>query len=87
MECLEEYLQSVAREIEDDCPSVGIRVRKAYDPATCILGVAKELKSDLIALATRGKGRLHRFLLGSVADEVFRKSPLPVLLKRPPISA
>lgn len=86
-EWVEEYLQSVARDIEDDCPSVRIQVERAREPATGILRVAKELQSDLIALATEGRGRLHRVLLGSVADEVLRKSPLPVLLRRPPISA
>ena len=87
MERMEEYLYSVAREIEGDCRSVEIHIRKAYDPAAGILDTAKELNSDLIALATEGQGRLRRFLLGSVADEVFRRSPLPVLLKRPPILA
>jgi nucleotide-binding universal stress UspA family protein len=84
---LEGYLQSVARRIEDDCPSVRIEVRKAREPATGILRVAKELQSDLIALATEGRGCLHRVLLGSVAEEVLRKSPLPVLLRRPPIQS
>jgi nucleotide-binding universal stress UspA family protein len=84
---LEGYLQSVARKIEDDCPSVRLEVRKAREPATGILRAAKELQSDLIALATEGRGCLHRVLLGSVVEEVLRKSPVPVLLKRPPIQS
>lgn len=87
IEWLEGYLQSVARKLEDDCPSVRIEVRKAREPSTGILRVARELQSDLIALATEGRGRLHRVLLGSVADEVLQKSPLPVLLRRPSIAA
>jgi nucleotide-binding universal stress UspA family protein len=87
IEWMEVYLQSVAREIEEDCPSLRILVREAPNAATGILRVAEELQSDLIALATEGRGRLNRVLLGSVADEVFRKSPLPVLLKRPSIAA
>ncbi len=81
------YLQSMARKLEDDCPSVRIQVRWACAPATAILRAAKELRTDLIALGTEGHGRLHRFQLGSVADEVLRNSPLPVLLRRPPIPA
>ena len=84
-EWMEGYLRSVARGIEDDCPSVRILVKEERKPATGILSVAEALESDLIVLATEGRGRLNRVLLGSVADEVFRKSPLPVLLKRPPI--
>ena len=87
MDRMEGYLQSVARKLEDDCPSVRIQVRQAHGRATGILRVAQELEADLIALATEGHGRLHRFLLGSVADDVLRNSPLPVLLKRPPIPA
>jgi nucleotide-binding universal stress UspA family protein len=87
MEWLEGYLQSVAREIKEDCPSVRLEVRKAREPATGILRAAKELQSDLIALATEGRGCLHRVLLGSVVEEVLRKSPVPVLLKRPPIQS
>jgi nucleotide-binding universal stress UspA family protein len=81
---MEEYLQSVARKLEDDCASVRTQVKRARGTAAGILSVAEELQTDLIALGTEGHGRLHRVLLGSVADEVLRKSPLPVLLRRPP---
>jgi nucleotide-binding universal stress UspA family protein len=87
LDSMEEYLQSVARKLEDDCPSVRIQVRRARGAADGILHAAQELQTDLIALGTEGHGQLHRFLVGSVADEVLRNSPLPVLLKRPPISA
>ena len=82
-----EYLRSMARKLEEDCPSVRIQVRWARAPATAILRAAQELQTDLIALGTEGHGHLHRFRLGSVADEVLRNSPLPVLLRRPPIPA
>ncbi len=81
---MEEYLQSVARKLEGDCASVRIQVKQARGTAAGILSVAEELQTDLIALGTEGHGRFHRVLLGSVADEVLRKSPLPVLLRRPP---
>jgi nucleotide-binding universal stress UspA family protein len=87
VDSMEEYLQSVARKLEDDCPSVRIEVRRALGVANGILRAAEEWQADLIALGTEGHGRVHRVLLGSVADDVLRNSPLPVLLKRPPISA
>ena len=40
-------------------------------------------KSDLIVMTTHGRGPLGRFWLGSVADELVRESPVPVLLIRP----
>jgi len=51
--------------------------------ASVILDVAAEEKSTLIALATHGRGGLKRLLLGSVAESVIRKAPIPVLAVRP----
>jgi nucleotide-binding universal stress UspA family protein len=84
---VEEYLQSVAQSLKDDCPSVRIQIRRASRPASGIGRAAQELRADLIALGTGGHGRLRRFLLGGVVDEVLRNSPLPVLLRRSPILA
>jgi nucleotide-binding universal stress UspA family protein len=37
---------------------------------------------DVIVMATHGRGGLRRWLLGSVAEEVVRHAPVPVLLIR-----
>ena len=37
---------------------------------------------DVIVMATHGRGGIRRWLLGSVAEEVVRHSPVPVLLVR-----
>lgn len=39
-------------------------------------------KADLIVIGTHGRSGLNRLLLGSVAEEVVRGTPLPVLLVR-----
>jgi len=39
--------------------------------------------ADLVVMATHGRGPLGRFWLGSVADEMLRLSPVPLLLVRP----
>ena len=49
-------------------------------PALCSL--ADETTADTIVLGTRGRGRLKRALLGSVADYVVRNAPCPVLVTR-----
>ena len=44
--------------------------------------VAQELQEediDLIIVGTRGRTGAEKFLLGSVAEEIFRRSPVPVL--------
>lgn len=39
-------------------------------------------KADLIIIGTHGRSGLSRLLLGSVAEDVLRKAPVPVLLVR-----
>jgi nucleotide-binding universal stress UspA family protein len=53
-------------------------------PAPAILETAREERATLIALSTHGRSGLSRFMLGSVAEEVLRTSPVPVLVFRPP---
>jgi nucleotide-binding universal stress UspA family protein len=47
-----------------------------------IVGHAKQLKADLIAMTTHGRSGLTRTIMGSVADEVVHTAPCPVLLVR-----
>ena len=53
-------------------------------PAARIVDHAVQGKYDLILMGSRGKKGLKRFLLGSVAEEVLRHSPVPVLVAHPP---
>ncbi len=39
--------------------------------------------TDLVVMTTHGRGRLSRFWLGSVADELVRRLSMPLLLVRP----
>jgi nucleotide-binding universal stress UspA family protein len=50
------------------------------DPVEEILRAALELRCDLIAMATRHRGRFARPEPGSVAEEILWQSRLPVLL-------
>jgi nucleotide-binding universal stress UspA family protein len=48
-----------------------------------ILQRVQDGKADLIVMTTHGRGSLGRFFLGSVADELIRKTEVPALLVRP----
>src|ERR1019366_2867910 len=51
--------------------------------ADSILERAHTGNADLIVMTTRGRGVVSRFALGSVADELLRRAPIPILLTRP----
>ena len=64
----------------------GVKARsvvQAGQPAERIIEYAKEKDVDLIALSTHGRSGMGRWLFGSVADKVVRRSEKPVLLVRP----
>ena len=76
-------LERTAQDLEADGIDVDWRVIEDTTPATGIVRQAAHRTVDLIAMATHGRTGLGRILTGSVATEVFRKSPLPVLTVRP----
>jgi len=53
------------------------------DVAESILDFARERDIDVIVVGTHGRGGLGRALMGSVAERVFRQSPVPVLTLGP----
>ena len=48
-----------------------------------ILGLAEEIGAGVIVMGSRGRGRLRRFLLGSVSGSVVRRALCSVLVVRP----
>jgi universal stress protein A len=48
-----------------------------------VLRAARRFRCDLIVLATHGRTGLKHVLLGSVAENVVRRAPCPVLIVRP----
>jgi len=64
----------------------GAKVRYTLEegsPAVTILDYCSQHGIDLIAIATHGRSGLSRTLAGSVADEVIRRSHIPILVIRP----
>jgi nucleotide-binding universal stress UspA family protein len=48
-----------------------------------IAAAAKQVKADLIIMATHGRTGVTHLLMGSVAERVVRSAPCPVLIVRP----
>jgi nucleotide-binding universal stress UspA family protein len=57
------------------------------DPVAQILGEAEAFGADLIVVGTAGRSGIGRVLLGSVAERVFGRATVPVMLVRPSTAA
>lgn len=64
-----------------DVPHEGV-VRYG-EPWDILGGVVSQNKIDLIVTGTRGKRGVQKLIMGSVAEEILRLSPVPVLTVRP----
>jgi len=79
----EEYLARVRQDLEQLQPS-DRQVRCEHrleegEPAEEILRVAAETGTSLIVMGTHGQSGLGHLLMGSVAEQIVRKAPCPVL--------
>jgi nucleotide-binding universal stress UspA family protein len=54
------------------------------DPVEAILRTAAARACDLIVMGSHGRGGLKRWLMGSIAEQVVRKAPCPVLVVKAP---
>lgn len=52
------------------------------DPRDVILEAAKSTNADLIVMGTHGRRGLSRLVMGSVAEDIVRNAPCPVLTVR-----
>jgi universal stress protein A len=59
-------------------------VKAGGSPAFVIADYAKEAKIDLVVIGTHGRGMMEHLLIGSVAEQVVRIAPCPVLTVRSP---
>ena len=77
------YLGRIAKAME----AKGIKVSTEVlfgDPAEEIIIYAKHPGCDVIVISSHGRSGISRWTHGSVADRVFRGSPVPVLMVKAP---
>jgi nucleotide-binding universal stress UspA family protein len=84
----DDYLERLEEDLHRlRAPDPNVHVEHLFregDPVTEILAVATQTSADLIVLGTHGRTGLGRLLMGSVAEQVVRKAPCPVLTVRTP---
>lgn len=73
------------RRIQSPDPAVAVEHQLVEgDPAEAIVRAARETGCDMIVLGMHGRTGLERLLMGSVAEQVVRKAPCPVLTVKAP---
>jgi nucleotide-binding universal stress UspA family protein len=78
-------LRNQLQQLESENPEVQMEHRLVQGYAIEeILRAAVETKCDLIMMGTHGRTRLGRLLMGSVAEQIVRRAPCPVLTVKMP---
>jgi universal stress protein A len=84
---LEEQMRGYLGRSVDRLQTRGVTVTArvvAGEPADAITQVAHDIGADLIVMATHGHSEVRHLFIGSVTEDVIRRSETPVLLVQPP---
>jgi nucleotide-binding universal stress UspA family protein len=84
----EEAAESEMQRIESQLAGVAhdTTVKRGFDLWPTLEGAILEQKPDLIVLGTHGRTGAQEFIMGSVAEEIFRRSRVPVLTIGPAVN-
>ena len=82
LEGAEKALDRVCEEQLQSCPNFQRRIVSG-DPAMEILKTIETEDIDLVVMGTHGRKGLEHILMGSVAGNVVKKSPVPVMTVNP----
>ena len=74
-----DYLEEVAKSLDNDKLTITTEVRTGFAAREIIAAVTPD---DMLVMASHGRTGPARWLLGSVAEDVTRRAPCPVLLVR-----
>jgi nucleotide-binding universal stress UspA family protein len=80
--CSQEYLETAVKRLA----AAGVPVTSSFlvgDVVECLVNKAADIGAGLVVMTTHGRGPVARAWLGSVADALVRRLPIPLLLLRP----
>lgn len=76
-------VERVEELVDDRDPSIDVETFVVDgSPSRSIVDHARTTDCDLVVMGTHGRGGIDRLLLGSVAERVVRRSPVPVTTVR-----
>jgi nucleotide-binding universal stress UspA family protein len=73
------YLEGMAQPLRDSGLAVSMEVPSGFAARELVEAVAP---GDLLVVASHGRSGIARWFIGSVAEEVVKRSPVPVLVAR-----
>lgn len=79
-------LAQAAGQLRGESAAAGLTVVEVVEtglPTRAILATVVTREADLVVMASHGRGAAGRLAFGSVADELVRASPIPVVVIRP----
>jgi universal stress protein A len=80
---LNENAIKLLSDYSEEMEATGLTVKSTVldgPPAATIAEFARKISADLIVIGSHGRKGLSRLMLGSVAEEVMRDAPCPVLV-------
>ena len=80
-EAAEKALRDALSSVQKKVPQAEGLLRQGA-PVVELIAQINESKADLVILGTHGRRGLSHFVLGSVAEQVVQRSPVPVLTLR-----
>lgn len=84
----EELAAEAVEEVEERARGLNVRTETATLSRTpteeAILQYAEEQDIDLVVMGTHGRTGIDHVVFGSIAEDVLRESPVPVLTVKPP---
>ncbi len=83
----EELATEAVDDVRDQAHRRDIDIRTATlsgTPTEAILGYIAEHDIDLAVMGTHGRTGIDQVIFGSIAEDVIRQSPIPVLTVKPP---
>lgn len=78
----EKMMEKIYNEHLQDCPDSQKKIITG-DPALEIIKTVESEEIDLVIMGTHGRKGLEHIILGSVAEHIVKKSPVPVLTINP----
>ena len=82
LESAEKAMEKICEEQLEGCPNFQRRIVSG-EPAVEILKTIESEGIDLVVMGTHGRKGLEHTVFGSVAENVVKKSPVPVLVVNP----